>query len=176
MIKNSKMPGLQNNNNGSGSNQWSQNRGTRSSGKKWYKSRSGSNNQTTKAKANNQPKARELKFHLHGTDSSKKTEIFEKIKDNIVSRIKRTFVNTMDIAQSIQDGARKSYEEPVLDEPTETDPDKKAREEKMITLKFQIDYEHWIKEENSFKENWVKAYAMIMDQYCAKDVQVALKE
>ena len=46
----------------------------------------------------------------------------------------------------------------------------------MITLKFQIDYEHWIKEEKSFKEHWVKAYAMIMDQYCAKDVQVALKE
>ena len=107
-IKKSKMPGLQNNNNGSGSNQRSQNRGTRSSGKKWYRSKSGSNNQTTKVKANNQPKVRDLKFHLHGTDSSKKAEMFEKIKDNIVPKIKQTFVNAMDIAQSIQNGVRKS--------------------------------------------------------------------
>ena len=82
----------------------------------------------------------------------------------------------MDIAQSIQDGARVTYNKPVMAETTETDPAKLAREDKMITLKFQINYEHWIKEEKSFKENRVKAYTMIMDQYCAKDVQVALKE
>ena len=82
----------------------------------------------------------------------------------------------MDIAQSIQDGARVTYNKPVMAETTETDPAKLAREDKMITLKFQINYEHWIKEEKSFKENRVKAYTMIMDQYCAKDVQVALKK
>ena len=134
------MPGLQNNKNGSGSNQRSQNRGTRSSGRRQYKSRSGSNTQNTKT--NTQPKSRELKFHLHGTDSSKKAETFEKIKDDIISKIKQTFVNAMDIAQSIQNGVRKSYKEPELAEPAETDPDKKAREEMTITLKFQIDYEH----------------------------------
>ena len=46
----------------------------------------------------------------------------------------------------------------------------------MLSLKFQINYEHWIKEVKDFKENWVKAYAMIFDNYCARDVQVALKE
>ena len=72
------MPGLQNNNSGSGSNQKSQRNGNKSSGKIWYRSKSGNNNQTTK-KANNQIKAREMKFHLHGTDSSKKAETFKKI-------------------------------------------------------------------------------------------------
>ena len=128
------MPGLQNSNSGSGSNQRSQRNGNKSSGRKWYRSKSGSNNQTTKGKANNQLKAREMKFHLHGTDSSKKAETFEKIKDYIVSRIKRTFVNAMDIAQSIQDGARVTYNEPVMAETTETDPAKLAREEKMIRI------------------------------------------
>ena len=63
-----------------------------------------------------------------------------------------------------------------MGETTETDVDKKARQEKMNALKYQIDYEHWLQEEKSFKENWVKAYAMILDQYCARDVQVAFKE
>lgn len=169
------MPGLEN----SGSNQKSSQRNggeNNGSGRKWYRSKSG-NNATTKSKTtNNQLRARELKFRMHGTESSKKAETFKKIKDDIVSRIKRTFINAMDIAKSIQNNARITHGEPEMGETTETDAAKLAREDKKITLKYQIDYEQWIKEEKSFKENWVKAYAMILDQYCAKDVQVALKE
>ena len=133
------MPGIQNNS----SNKSGQRNGNKNncSGKKWYRSKGGNNPSKSKT-ANNQQKARDLKFHLHRTDSSKKAETFEKIKDEIVSRIKRTFSNAMDIAQSIQDGARITYTEPVMAEPTETDPAKLAREGKMIQLKFQIDYEN----------------------------------
>ena len=46
----------------------------------------------------------------------------------------------------------------------------------MLALKFQINYEHWIKEKKTFNENWVKAFAMIFDNYCAREVQVAVKE
>lgn len=78
-------------------------------------------------KNSNQPKSRELKFHLHGTDSSKKSERFEKIKEDIISNIKRTFANAIDIAHSIQDNAKKTYKEPELED--KILPDKKTREE-----------------------------------------------
>ena len=71
------MPGLQNSSNQK-SNQRNGSKSNRS-GRKWYRSKSG-NNSTTKGKpANNQLKARELKFHLHGTESSKEGETFERI-------------------------------------------------------------------------------------------------
>ena len=74
------MPGIQNNS----SNKSGQRNGNKnnSSGKKWYRSKGGNNPSKNKA-ANNQQKARELKFHLHGTDSSKKVETFKKIKSKI---------------------------------------------------------------------------------------------
>ena len=102
------MPGLQRSQNKTGS-----------SGKRHFKPRYG-NNQNSKN--NNQPKMREMKFHLHGTDSSKKAETFEKIREDIISKIKRTFTNAMDIAQSIQDGTKKTFAEPTLGTSTETDP------------------------------------------------------
>ena len=144
------MPGLQN----SSSNKGSQGSGNKrnGSGKRWHRSKGGSNSSKSKP-TNNQQKTRELKFHLHGTESSKKAETFEKIKEEIVSRIKRTFSNAMDIAQSVQEGKKKTYKESEMGETTETDIDKKARQEKMNALKYQLDYEHWLQEEKSFKEN-----------------------
>ena len=144
------MAGLQNNlSNKSGQGNGNKKSG---SGKKWYRSKGGNNSSKGK-NSNNQPKSRELKFHLHGTESSKKAETFEKIKEEIVSRIKWTFQNSMDIAKSIQEGKRVTFKEPEMGETTESDVDKKARQEKMNALKYQIDYEHWLQEEKSFKEN-----------------------
>ena len=72
------MAGLQNNS----TKQSNQNngKGKSGSGKKWYRPKGQSNSSKGKNN-NNQPKGRELKFHLHGADNSKKAETFERIKE-----------------------------------------------------------------------------------------------
>ena len=87
-----------------------------------------------------------MKFHTHETDNSEMSATLEKINENIVSQIKKTFTDVMDITQSIQSGIKKTYTEPTLVTASETNPDKKTRKEMMLSLKIQIDYEHWIKE------------------------------
>ena len=43
-----------------------------------------------------------MKFHMHGTDANKKAETFSKIKEDIISRIKRTFKDPLDVASSLK--------------------------------------------------------------------------
>ena len=52
---------------------------------------------------------RELKFHMHGTDANKKAETFEKIKDDIISRVKRTFKDPLDVASSLKNAKVKTF-------------------------------------------------------------------
>ena len=146
------MPGLQNN---SGNKNTQRNGNKNSSRRRYFRPKNGSNS-TAKNKTNNQLKVRELKFHLHGTESSKKAEIFERIKEDIVSKIKRTFSNAMNIAQSVKEGTRVTYSEPAMAEPTETDPIKLAREERKVSMKYQIDYEYWIKKEERLRRTGSK--------------------
>ena len=34
----------------------------------------------------------------------------------------------------------------------------------------------WVQQKDEFDENWSKAYAYIFEQYCGKEMQVAIKE
>ena len=40
---------------------------------------------------------------MHGTDAHRKAETFEKIKDDIICMVKRTFKDPLDIASSLKD-------------------------------------------------------------------------
>ena len=59
---------------------------------------------------------------------------------------------------------------------SKTDKDEKAYEEKMLQLKYQIDYEHWLTNQKVYDKNMVKLYEVIYYSYCSKEVQISLKE
>ena len=116
-----------------------------------------------------------MKYHMHGTDAQRKAESFEKIKDDIVSRVKRTFKDPLDIVTSLKELREKTFQEPDMAMSDKTG-DAKVHEERMLQLKYQIDYEHWLTDQKVYKENMVKLYEVIFYTYCSKEVQMALKE
>ena len=63
-----------------------------------------------------------------------------------------------------------NFKEPSMGTSSKTDKDEKAHEEKMVQLKYQIDYEHWLTNQK------VKLYEVIYYSYCSKEVQISLKE
>ena len=70
-----------------------------------------------------------MKYHIHDTDAHKKAKTFEKIKEDIVSCVKRTFKDPLDIASSLKDLKEKTFREPDMGTSTKTG-DAKAHEEK----------------------------------------------
>ena len=52
----------------------------------------------------------------------------------------------------------------------------KVLENRMLEMKWKSDYETHLREEGDFKDNWVKAYALIWDSYCLGEMQVAVRE
>ena len=68
---------------------------------------------------------------MHGTDANKKAETFEIIKEEIISRIKRTFKDPLDVASSLKEGKEKAFTEPKLGQSEKTG-DAKAHEERML--------------------------------------------
>ena len=61
--------------------------------------------------------------------------------------------------------------EPEKVESTETDPDKKAKDQEVKDKIWEKKVEMWIADEQIFKENMRKAYALIFDSYCGKEMQ-----
>ena len=102
--------------------------------------RFGSKNRNSKGsagKSNNQPikpTVRGMKYHMHGTDACKKAEIFGKIKEDIVSCVKRTFKDPLDAADSLKDLKEKTFKEPEMGTSSKKG-DAKAHEEKVLQLK-----------------------------------------
>ena len=132
---------------------------------------------TGTATSTNTPKLiRELKFHMHDSDQRKMSESFHKIKEAIVTKIKSTFQNPLKIAESITSMRLSTFSEPVLTESVKIDANEKALENRQLEMKYKIMFERHIKKEEVFEENLVRAYALIWDTYCSREVQVAIKE
>ena len=56
--------------------------------------------------------------------------------------------------------------------------DKEDKDFEQATLDKEYDarLKHYIRKDEEFNENWMKAYAYILEKYCAKELQIALKE
>ena len=52
------------------------------------------------------PKQRELKFYLHDSNQRKTSESYNKIVDTIITKIQRTFDDSLDIVSSIENKAK----------------------------------------------------------------------
>ena len=59
---------------------------------------------------------------------------------------------------------------------TSANADERALENETFLEEYRIDYAIFRKEEKKYKEAWVKAYALIWDSYCSREVQTAIKE
>ena len=80
------------------------------------------------------------------------------------------FEKNSDIAMSIETGTKHTFIEPTMNTSTHETLEIAARQNRM----FEIEYEakplrHMAKEEE-FKNNWVKAYALIFESYCSKGI------
>ena len=83
---------------------------------------------------------RELKFYLHDSQLRKSSESFTKIKEAIITKIKKTFENPNAIAESLSSNKRKTFTKPELQQSTETDADAKQLENNMFKEEYRIDY------------------------------------
>ena len=75
-------------------------------------------NGNTSTRNNNLPKVRELKFYLHDLIGRKQSESFGKIREAIITKIQKTFEDSVDIVASLEARTKKVFDEP--DEPEAT--------------------------------------------------------
>ena len=86
----------------------------------------------TTSKSNNPPKIREYKFYLHDSAQRKTSESFNKIKESIITKIQKTFDDSVDIVASLEANTKKVYAEPnVPDAATEGTNAEKARKDRI---------------------------------------------
>ena len=125
---------------------------------------------------------RELIFHMHDASQRKTSESFARIKESIVSEIEINFENSNHVAASIEDGNRKVFSEPTLQEST-VDPTVNAVNARLHALqnrqqemKWGKEYDLYLDNIKEFEDIWVKAYVYIWEKYCSREIQFALKE
>ena len=135
------------------------------------KSNSGGNSGTN---AKTKSTVREMKFHLHDSQQRKSSESFAKIKEAIITKIKKSFKNPNTIEESLSSNSKKIFTKPKKQESTETDADAKNMQNTMFMEQYKINSTIFRKKEMRFQEQWTKAYALIWDTSCAKDIFVAL--
>ena len=119
---------------------------------------------------------REMKFHMHDSAQRKTSESFGKIKETIILKIQKTFDDPMDIAESIRNNLKKVYKATELVKSTKGPGDEKNLENMLFLEQFKIDFTIYRSEAKRFDGAWVKAFALIWDTYCSKDVQRTIKE
>ena len=68
---------------------------------------------STTSKNNNLPKIRELKFYLHDSAQRKTSESFNKIREAIITKIQKTFEDSVDVVASLEAKAKMSMKNPM---------------------------------------------------------------
>ena len=144
--------------------------------KKGNSSNTANTNQNN-GKNNNPPKARELKFYMHDSAQRKQSESYGKIKEAIITKIQKTFDDSVDLVASLETKTKKIYTEPQAEDPaSEGTAEVRARKDRLAEKKWEILFNRYQDKVDKFNGLWIKAYALIWDNYCSKDLQVALKE
>ena len=140
------------------------------------RSSASSSGASTTPKNNNSPKVRELKFYLHDSANRKTSESFNKIREAIITKIQKTFADSVDIVASLEAKTKKVYDEPNMPEAASEGTDaEKARKDRLAEKKWEILFTRYQDKIEKFDALWIKAFALIWDTYCSKEIQVALK-
>ena len=80
------------------------------------------------------------------------------------------------MAESIDNENKVVFTKPTLSSSNNPDAAARAVENKQFEMEWQVDYKVYKKEVRRFDDNWVKAYALVWETYCSKEVQIAIKE
>ena len=121
-------------------------------------------------------KIREYKFHMHDSAQRKTSESFGKIRDAIILKINKTFDTPLEVVESIRTGAKLIPNEPELVSSTATDPLVKQAEDALNLEKWKIEFSFYHAQKHKLQANFTKAYSLIWENYCAKEVQVVIQE
>ena len=119
---------------------------------------------------------RDMRFHMHDSAQRKTSESFGKVKEAIVLKIQKTFDDPIAVAQSIADNTKTIFKKTEIQKSVSDDPATKVMENMIFLEEFKIDFTIYRQECKRFDETWVKAYALIWDTYCSKDIQRNIKE
>ena len=115
---------------------------------------------------------RELKFYIHDSLIQKNGCTYRKVEVAIVFKVQATFNNGN---QSIRSKTNSVFKQPELGELPKSG-DEKIREQKMLDRKWDVDYKRYVEKGEEFTNNWVKPYALMFESYCARELQIPLKE
>ena len=139
--------------------------------------KSNSNLGNNQPKNNNKPKQRELIFHLHDSTLRKTTESFNKIRVAIIIKIEKAFEDSLDIINSVETNTKKTCNGLQAAEAATTGTAKeKARTDCLSEKKWEIMLIRYQEKINKFGSLLVKTHALILDQYCSKEIKATLQE
>ena len=120
--------------------------------------------------------AKEYKFHMHDAQARKTSESYDKIKKAMILKIQKTFENPLDIVQSLDEKKRKILSKPERRTSTADNEEDRVVENEMLREEYIIEFKIFKEDEKKFNDNWSRAYALIWENYCGKDMQLALEE
>ena len=119
-------------------------------------------------------KKKEFKFQLHDGRGSGYT--FKKITQSIILKIQTTFNGGRYIVTSLRSRVKAGPPMPTRGVSALVNADLKAVEQETLNRKFEAQLAHYFGQEVEFEDNWVKAYGLIFETYCSRDMQVAVRE
>ena len=157
------------------------NKNNRQGGRRpFYRKRGNQKNQTAKSQTTagkKTPISKDLKFNLHGTGKEKQSCSYAKVLEKICLRLQQNLANGWsNIVKNIRENKICRPEAPTRKESTLVDKDKKQFEQMTLDKEYDARLKHYIRKDEDFDENWMKAFAYIFENYCAKEMQVAIKE
>ena len=121
-------------------------------------------------------KIKEYKFHMHDSAQRKTSESFGKIRDAIILKINKTFDAPLEVVESIRTGAKIIPNEPTLVSSTAADPLVKQAEDALNLEKWKIEFSFYYTRKDKLEASFTKAFSLIWENYCAKEMQVAIQE
>lgn len=145
--------------------------------------RSGRWKNTTRKKSKdggNKPAATvrsKLSDYIFTIGSSKAASDFPVILQYLINHLRITLTRGEDVATALEDRMEFDFSKnrPKLDTSNETDPDKKAHEEKELQSIFNAEISDFVKRKAQYKANLSNAYGIIYAQ-CSKALQQKLQE
>lgn len=134
--------------------------------------RSGRRYQRTNNNNNRNTKKKSLVDHNFYVGSAKQASDYEVTANFIINHIKKTYDNGIDIATALDTLTPfdTTQYKPTMQFSTQTDADAKAAEDKQFEIEHKARFAKYLKREEQYNTNCVKAYALIWER-CAKGMQ-----
>ena len=91
-------------------------------------------------------------------------------------KVQKEFEGGRYIASSLRNRVKKGPDMPTLQHSAKTNQADKDREQNEFQSRYEAQMNHHCIANEKFENEWVKAYSLIYDNFCLRDMQVVLKE